>query len=175
MNEMKKFLNPLTSYQRMLYIILLTVLAIGIVFFIVPGIAGGISLGLLIMPVGVFIAFGAFICWMFLKGLHAYDNWWNSLSDAEHAEIEQDFKQAEEVSYYFVAGPRYAFIRNAGCVIPYEKIDDIEFRPGKNARCYMHIHVKDAKMVFVNLPSFSEGEQLYDDLLSYCAPMDDKA
>lgn len=169
MSELKKYLDPMSSSQRILFTIIITFLVLMVIFFVYTGISSGFALGLMFLPLGIFLAFGAFVCSMLLKTRRAYDNWWNSLSDAERKDIKEDFRQARQFSYYLLAGPRYAYIRNTGRALPFEKIDHIEFIPGRYAHCYMHIYLLDEKMVFVDMPSFADAEQLEDDLLNACA------
>lgn len=173
MPEMKKYLNSLSAFQRMLYYVFLVFVVIIIAFFLFVGVSGGFPFGMMLMPVVLFIGFGAFVGRMFFKARNAYDKWWSTLSDAEHTEIEQDFLQTEQLSYYLLAGRKYAFIRNAGCAIPYDVIEDVELLYGRGARCYAHIHLKGGNVVHVDLPSFADGEQLYDDLLNCCHPMEE--
>lgn len=169
MPELKRFLNPLSPSLRVVYTAG-TIAPLGfILFFIYQTIVGTMSLGILLMPVIFFGSFSALMCWMLVRGLHIFDKWWNTLSDAEQAEIEQDFLQGQEISYYLIAGPRYAYLRWTGSVIRYDRIGNINFVRGKNARCYMHIEMQDERKVFMDLPSFSDGELIRDALYSYCA------
>lgn len=168
MPEMKKFLNSLSTFQRVLFIFLFSFLVIfGLVFCILP-IVSGAPVFMLILPVGLFAALGAFLFRSFRKSLHAYDKWWNSLTDAERAEIEQDFREAIQVSPYLIAGSRYAFIRQTIRAIAYDQIESFDFRHSpEHANCILLILLKDARKVAVDLPSVSKAEDLRADLLSY--------
>lgn len=168
MPEMKKFLDSLSTFQWVLLIFLFSFLVIfGLVFCILP-IVSGAPVFMLILPVGLFAAIGTFLFRSFRKSLHAYDKWWNSLTDAEQAEIEQDFREAIQVSPYLIAGSRYAFIRQIGRAIAYDQIESFDFRHSpERANCILLILLKDARKVAVNLPSVSLAEDLRADLLSY--------
>ena len=168
MTDLKKFLDPLSSFQRFLYVLVFSFLVLGGLLFCIPLMAGGFPLAMLTLPLGVFAAFGTFICWMFRRSLHAYDSWWSSLTDADQAAIEQDFRQARQVSRYLFAGPRYAYIRQTGRVVSYDQLDRFDYRCSTaHTHCVLHILLKDASKVCVDLPSLAEAESLRDDLLSY--------
>lgn len=99
--------------------------------------------------------------------MHGFDKYWDTFTDVQRAEIEQDFKQADQVSDDLIVGPRYAYIRWTCRVIPYDRIGSIYFVRGKNMHCYMHIEVKGEKEVFVDLPSFRDGEAIREELIRH--------
>ena len=167
MPNMKRFLEAETTFNRILYTFL-TVFSLGAVgvfaFFIL---SSGFPIWGVLIPGGPFLVVGLFFGRGLLKSFHNYDDWWNSLPEDERMEIEDDYNHAEQVSHYFIAGQKYAFLRQSGRPLPYTEVGVIEMLPhSKSHHCSLIIKMRSGKgSVYCDLPSYADADDLYNDLV----------
>ena len=118
-----------------------------------------------IMPFAVFAFFGISVL---RKSKTDYDSWWNSLSEYERADIEQDFSNAEKVDPILILGDRYAFIRQTRIPLRYEDITDIYFARGTRNQWRMIVSTSDGKKHIAYLAFLSNRTIIEEEFMNRC-------
>lgn len=167
MPDMKRFLENNSAFGR---IILIVVPVLGLLFaavMVVFMISDGFDLFMIPVLIVPFLLFAGFCLYLLRHSKSTYLIWWNSLTETQRAEIEQDYSTAEPVNDYLILGRKYAYIRRIGKPIPYDEIDDVNFVSVKGG-WNMFIVLDDGRKMVTQLPVFCNQKMVWAALMERC-------
>lgn len=167
MTEMKKYLeiNPLWT-KILMCVLAAAAFGMGITF-IAFMLGNGFEIFML-FPVFPFFLMGGFAIYSLRKSLASFGVWWNSLTELEQREIEQDFNSAVQFNSIMLLGQQYVFIRRMGCAIDYDDIEDVSFLNAQKGGWRMYISTGDGKRHMVQLPVFADRQAIWAELMNRC-------
>lgn len=167
MPDMKRFLEPNSTFSRIILIALPVIGAIFAVVMLVFMISAGFELFMIPMMVTPFLLVSVLSVFLLRRRQSTYLLWWNSLSETQRAEIKQDYSSAEPINDCLILGRRYAFIRGIGKPILYEDIEDVSFvdvEGGWN----MFVFLNDGRKMVTHLPPFCNRQMIWTELMRCC-------
>lgn len=167
MPDMRRFLEPNTTFSR---VILIVLPIIGVIFAVIMAvfmISAGFELFMIPMMVTPFLLLTVVCIFLLGRNKSTYLLWWNSLSETERAEIEQDYSSAEPVNNYLILGRQYAFIRGISRPILYDDIEDINFVSVKGG-WNMFVVLNGGQKLVTCLPIFCNRQVVWAELMQRC-------
>lgn len=164
MSDMKHFLERNSTSGKVALVMVGTVPLAAMVAFEIGTFQDGVDLSLMLFPAFPFLLMSAFCGWMLYRSIRDYPKWWESLTDAQRADYELDFANAQPVEGFLLLGRKYAYIRRIGKPIAYENIADIYFHRTKSGNG-MHVILRDGTRMGTIAPPFTNRQAVTDALL----------
>lgn len=167
MPDMKHFLESNSTFGRIVLIILPIIGALFAVVMAVFMISAGFEPFMIPMMVTPFLLISVVCIFLLRHRKSTYQIWWNSISESQRAEIQQDYSGAEPVNDYLMLGRQYAFIRGIGKAILYDDIEDVNFVSVKGG-WNMFVILNDGRKLVTCLPVFCNRQMIWAELMRCC-------
>lgn len=170
MPDMKHFLERNSTFGKTILVMGMVLPVAGVVLMGWTLVGNGAPLAMVLFPGFPFLLMSAFCAWVFRKSSRDIPMWWESLTDSQRADYEQDFANAQPMDDFLLLGQRYAYFRNIGRPVAYGDIADIYFHRSRSGNG-MHVILLNGTHLATIAPTFTNRPAIINALMQRCGNM----